>query len=405
MSEDVDALNALSRRARRAMPLIAGALTAIVVTGLIYLHPSIPQRPLALPTPSPSPSVLSTRFQAVYDFVTPSFGWALVSDPPPNGARFYVFKTTDGARRWVKQFSASSPDTGVLNIQFFDPTHGLISLGNPIEIYRTSDAGAHWEPLQLPRYLVTSMTFSDPSHGWVAETDPDSGFTRHLFATNNGGLTWTELLWPPWATAIAKGAVEGDLQFRRPSDGWLGAAADAPTVYTTIDGGVSWQPHVLPSLPKPAPDSGGKPLPLGGGGFGFFTSVSLLPGTGVIAFVDDYAQSAAYTSFDGGSTWRLIAPPPGETAYSQFVYQDAFHWWAMRFGALWKSTDAGQTWKQVGQQLDAWDYRPHIIDARHAWAELFASVTAPRQILPTAGLAMTSDGGLHWTQVNTPQAG
>jgi photosystem II stability/assembly factor-like uncharacterized protein len=140
-------------------------------------------------------------------------------------------------------------------------------------------------------------------------------------------------------------------------------------------------------------------------GSAFFTSVTLLPGTGVIAFVDGDGQSAAYTSFDGGSTWRLIAPAPGESIYSQFVFQDAFHWWAMRFGALWKSADAGQTWKQVGQQLDDWDYRPQLIDAKHAWAELFASVSTPRQTLPTFGLAMTSDGGLHWIQVNTPQPG
>jgi len=46
-----------------------------------------------------------------------------------------------------------------------------------------------------------------------------------------------------------------------------------------------------------------------------------------------------------------------------------------------------------------------VIDAKHAWAELFASVSPPRQALPTFGLAMTSDGGLHWIQVNTPQPG
>jgi hypothetical protein len=72
----------------------------------------------------------------------------------------------------------------------------------------------------------------------------------------------------------------------------------------------------------------------------------------------------------------------------------------MRFGTLWKSSDAGQSWKHVGQQLDDFDYRPHVIDAKHAWAELRSS-TGTR--FPVTGLAMSSDAGLHWTYVNVPK--
>ena len=38
----MDEPEVLSRRARRALPLMAGALAAIVVAGLVYLHPSFP---------------------------------------------------------------------------------------------------------------------------------------------------------------------------------------------------------------------------------------------------------------------------------------------------------------------------------------------------------------------------
>ena len=74
----------------------------------------------------------------------------------------------------------------------------------------------------------------------------------------------------------------------------------------------------------------------------------------------------------------------------------------MQFGELWKSSDAGQSWKLVSQQIDGWQYIPHVIDAKHAWAELFS--TAPSGA-PGAGLAVTSDGGLHWSQVSAPQPG
>jgi len=137
--------------------------------------------------------------------------------------------------------------------------------------------------------------------------------------------------------------------------------------------------------------------------YSFITSVDLLPQVGVIAFFDHYyGQGVAYSTFDGGSTWRWLAPPPGETTYSDFVYQDAFHWWAMRFGTLWKTSDAGQSWKQVSQQTDDWDYRPQVVDAKHAWALLVGS---PGNQVPGTGLAMTSDGGLHWRQVDAPQPG
>jgi photosystem II stability/assembly factor-like uncharacterized protein len=135
-------------------------------------------------------------------------------------------------------------------------------------------------------------------------------------------------------------------------------------------------------------------------GSAYSTHVTLLPGVGVIAFVDYDVRGGAYTSFDGGKTWRALALPPQETGYSDFVFQDSTHWWAMRFGTLWKSSDAGQTWKHVGQLLDDFDYRPHVIDAKHAWAELHTS-TGSR--FPVTGLAMSSDAGLHWTYVNVPK--
>ena len=74
----------------------------------------------------------------------------------------------------------------------------------------------------------------------------------------------------------------------------------------------------------------------------------------------------------------------------------------MHVGDLWKSSDAGQSWKMVSQQPEGWVYQPEVIDAKHAWAELLAypGVRDPGQ---GTGLAVTSDGGLHWMQVDAPR--
>lgn len=174
-----------------------------------------------------------------------------------------------------------------------------------------------------------------------------------------------------------------------------GGRRDKPAVYSTSDGGLTWQAHVLPSSAL-QPGQGGKPLQTG-------TSIMVVPGGGVLAMAtDEVGYPVAYSSFDGGTTWRRLVPAPGETRYADLVFVDARNWWAMRFGTLFKTSDAGQTWKQVAQMMDEWDYVPGVIDARHAWAQLRA-LPAPGNAPQGTGLAMTADGGLHWTFVNVPQ--
>src|SRR4029077_15138436 len=119
-------------RARRAMPLIAGALTAMVVAGLVYLHPSFPTSHSVLRlAPSPTPPVLPQTYLVSYDFLTATAGCALVEEASSAASRFWVFKTIDTARHWQRQFagSAMSTNAGPLKIQFFDRNNGLIALG------------------------------------------------------------------------------------------------------------------------------------------------------------------------------------------------------------------------------------------------------------------------------------
>jgi photosystem II stability/assembly factor-like uncharacterized protein len=389
-----------SRHGRRALPLIAGSLAAIVVAGLIYLHPAFPSlpKPPAAP-PSPSPATVPAGYSHQYDFISATTGWALlVGMSPPT--RFYVYRTTDGAKHWTMQFSADGPDNGFRDIKFFDSQRGMIWMGSPIQLYRTSDAGTHWAPVPLPPYQVNLVTFSDPVHGWLLASERDQELLRHFLVTIDGGSTWTELAWPTGA-AWANDGGAGHLQFRRPGEGWLAAAgAPEPTVYSTVDGGASWEPHVLPTPSGP--------------GLAVDTTVGLLPGVGVIAYTD-YPQglgvptnSFAYTSTDGGTTWRSVTLPadcpPGRSSPCPsvppwtFTFQDTSHWWAASADTVWESSDAGQSWQSVYQQLGNLVYQPQFFDANHGWAELFM-LGSPGQ---ASGLAMTSDGGRRWTQVNAP---
>ena len=395
----MDAPTGLSRRARRALPLMVLALVVIAATGFAYLHPSWPSFPKAAAPARPAgPPLVSDRYQVAYDFLTSTLGWALVVDPASSSPRFWVFRTTDRAKHWQRQFngSASTPNAGPPKVQFFDRNNGLAALGGAAVVYRTADGGGHWTALAMPKLLLSSVFFSDPLHGWVlGSTGSLDQIASSLFSTSDGGEHWVALPQPPAWFFAGKGGV-ADLAFRRPSEGWMAGETPWPsTVYSTIDGGLTWQAHPLPVTPgKGGFVQGGAPLAE--------TNAYLLPGAGVLAVsVDANGNGVAMTSFDGGSTWRRLPPPPGETTYGDFTFQDSFNWWAMRYGTLFKSSDAGQSWKEVAQQLDEWDYVPQIVDGQRAWAQMVA-------VLPNAnpphgtGLATTADGGLHWNPVNVP---
>ena len=71
------------------------------------------------------------------------------------------------------------------------------------------------------------------------------------------------------------------------------------------------------------------------------------------------------------------------------------HWWSIKGTALFKSSDAGQSWVMVTNALPDLQYIPHVLDSKHAWALTI--------VVGGYGLALTSDGGLHWTQANVPK--
>ena len=353
-----------ANRSRRAVPLIAAALTAIVVAGLLYLRPSVPPASVLSAHPSPEPRVLEQRYQPDYDFVTPSLGWALVYDLI--SGRYWVFNTTDGAHHWDLQKTDLQPINASFRIRFFNAHDGYYTLAGG-GTFRTTDGGRQWNEVTLPAATIAVVWFVDPSHGWYRS---DSDFE----STADGGATWHALPPPPLAGPL--------LEFADARNGWLASiAVTVPAVvYSTNDAGASWTSHALPA------EAQGKPA------VGLFA----LPGGGVLV---DLLDETAFTSFAGGMAWSRLAPPPPGNSYGNIAIEDATHWWAMRLGDLFKTADAGGSWQHVALQLDGWLYFPEVLDARHAWAKLQSS--GP----PTSGsaLAVTSDGGVHWTYVSVPR--
>jgi len=382
-------------RARRAIPLIAAALTVIVVAGLLYLRASDPAS-TAVKSPPPVP-ILSGQYAASYDFMSPALGWAVVVQQQATPT-FWVYATTDGAHTWAKRFTGGLAQGEPAMIHFFDRDHGIFYAG---VLYRTSNGGATWSVISVPEG-TPNFVFASATRAWAVISEPDQVPTTHVYSTVDGGLFWQRVDWslPAGVSLYGKG-LPMSLGFRADGEGWTGAEELSPTVYTTRDGGASWRAIALPTPAQAAP------TPVGKGFLGYNTSVVLIPGNGVIAQVGDYSGSAwTFTSFDRGQSWRLISPPPSPAGLSDLSFVDSRHWWASRWDTLFKTSDAGQTWTAVPTVAPDisgdWTFGPaQVIDSQHAW--LLMSSANRRS--GATGLMMTSDGGVNWTAANVPKPG
>lgn len=386
------------------------AAVVIAAAGFPYLRPTAAPKQANVPS-SVSPQFVST-IPVAHDFISPSMGWASLIFVPPSSQdpQFRVFRTVDGAKHWQLQLSGPSRSTGLgfspITVQFFGKTRGFIVVGEPVEqLYRTADGGARWDSVSLPPSArIDNVAFSDASNGWVLaaplsplpaaqlKTGPQA---LRLYATRDGGNSWERLADPP--------VDASSLDFRRPTEAWIGGFGPGPPhVYNSSDAGQSWQRHDLPA-PAGGAWTADRFFPT------FPTSIQLLPNVGAFATVEairclvvSTSSGAAtcvnatsdifvFASVDGGITWKRMPHPPGSIAY-----QDSVHWWATNADALMKSADAGQSWRQVATMPAGWQFlAAGILDSKHAWSSLF--------LVGGYGLALTSDGGLHWTLAKVPQ--
>lgn len=187
-----------------------------------------------------------------------------------------VLRTTDGGRHWEdvspKGGGATLPQAGY----FLGPRHAWVMLyagysGGPWEsateadasILRTVDGGATWHatPLPLPgpvsaQYGV-QLTFVDAQHGWAlahvgVALHPEERDDVALFSTSDGGATWQRLLLPGQFGALPAAGWKVGLAFRTPEDGWITgrAAGGGQLLYVTHNAGRTWAPSTLP-LPSP----------------------------------------------------------------------------------------------------------------------------------------------------------
>ena len=353
--------------------------------------------------------------------VTPSIGWALAGRADGSGLSHPV-RTTDAGAHW--NAIALPPDLLSPNLvatDFHDADHAWIAVVRGAEstasresavVVSTRDGGAHWSV--TPRFDVDGMAmhiqFIDPTHGWVF-AGPSAGGAigsqdTTLYRTVDAGQHW-QVSKPSSQvrgnTAIAgrlpeacpMGGPVGPPTFTNGSTGWLGGFCDHPFFYVTHDGGLTWAAQNLPGFPGPT--SGGTSPSYAFDSFQAITDTdfAVYGHRGFTTGGNALQEAAIYVTHDAGASWTAYRLPYAELA-AEFV--DPIHGWMIGAGSggdierrsLYSTPDGGRSWRLVDGPAGYYAHDLNFVDTTTG----FLAVPATPDSAPE--LLRTTDGGATW---------
>lgn len=304
------------------------------------------------------------------DMITDRIGWQGTT------------RTTDGGVTW-RDVSPPSVDGWIKGggaTCTLDPNHAWVLQAAGTVAYQpdhfvvssTSDGGQTWEnsepiPVGMPMTWrgnsTVVMTFLDDWHGWLlmdTGTASSPQYVRSLYASSDGGLTWSRVV---TAGQTAGGALghswigcdETAITFVTPNRGWISFNCNTPNIATptqtgqpspiqgpaplavTNDGGKTWAATGLPSTLGSC--AAGQPVLSGDDG--------VLP--------ISCPQLTYFRTKDGGTTWSPITLP-ADGSLVDFVNGTTgylFHVNPQRPSSndLYRTGDGGATWTSVRQGL------------------------------------------------------
>lgn len=333
---------------------VGAALVAVLVSIPLLRNQVAPPSGLEPQAPVKTPPIHGTPLVAL-DMVTDKAGWALNGDT--------VLRTMNGGLSWE---SVPPPGFGYdprLVTHFADEKTAWIAVWNEKTkkptVFRTQNGGETWPSADVPlefgggQNFPASIAFIDSKQGWLMVV-PEHGMNSspgHLFATSDGGATWTEIASVQNKTL----PFGGRISFRSASEGWLVGVPYSTTerlLYKTQDGGRTWKEQKLalpPELSDGKLDVVSPPT--------FFSAPD---GVMEVTFVPNSHKTAEfaniiYVTHDGGNTWR--SSKPLRQGPISFIGANEGWAWAAEprqsessapvKGNLQQTHDGGQTWVDV----------------------------------------------------------
>jgi photosystem II stability/assembly factor-like uncharacterized protein len=253
-------------------------------------------------------------------FFNRHIGWAVgghARDRTGKNQETFVFRTEDGGESWERLtlYDGQEHVPDFVDIGFADANNGWLLSGGDL-VLRTTDGGESWEPVEpLPRGWGRTLLVLGPDAVMVGGTSTNG---RQINVTTDGGRTWRN------STVTSDGRDHVVDLAVVPDGSFFAVIASAMQnhggVYRSDDGGRNWTAVVDGKEPLHA-------IAFSGSGQ-----------NGVAA-----GDKVAYSTTDGGSTWRRV-PAAGARYAAEFLDENT----VVAFGsnpALLVSGDGGLTWQ------------------------------------------------------------
>ena len=285
--------------------------------------------------------------------------WLAVTAAATDGSPTHltdVFGTVNGGRTWTTSAPLKVSGYAAL-LSFAGPEHGWLLMADgvamgqePVQLYRTSDAGLRWSlAAQTPKAGAEStglpagcdkaaLAFATASVGYISNAC--NLLSGALLVSRDGGMNWAAQALPVPATSCGDGCQVSGPQFAGQT-GFLAIdrAPGAPNFLVSQDLGVSWR---------------SEPLPSGAGEDPRIQFFSPLSGLLVSAGPQGVIGHLFYTTADGGQTWTAV--PQGRsftqlgTSFDFVSARTGFAWspgtdaQGSSPPAMYLTTDSGRTW-------------------------------------------------------------
>lgn len=275
--------------------------------------------------------------------VSPTVAWAAGGNDSSTAPA--VLRTVDGGRNWKNVTALLSGGT-LYAIFAIDELHAWAGSGDG-RIFATIDGGLSWSQQLYPGTqspFIDGIWFFDASNGF-ALGDPATGSNQFvLLKTTDGGTTWAHLPSEPQRGAGEAG-WNNSFWWTDRQHGWFGT--NNYRIHGTSDGGASW---------FTGPTSSQNSV-----GVSFKDSLN-----GVAAFDDGFVQ----VTTDGGVSWVLRNSPPQAASLTSTAFATGTNSvWTSNGILPYHSRDAGRTWvTEAAFPFDGTMDHLSFADSSHGWA-------------------------------------
>lgn len=233
-------------------------------------------------------------------------------------------------------------------------------------LYKSTDGGGNWDtvPYPGPPRVIEALSFSDAQHGMVVIKKAGSLYSEEVLWTNDGGVQWTTYTLDQNSNITA---------IERLNDSMALAAGHYEGVFATKDGGLTWTNIYslnvtlitdffpvgngivyfagINQLGTPTTKFRfGKSTDLLNWEVNQYADTLLVPGSTRMFFTSPQkgfvsGQKGLIKTLDGGISWLPVPEVEGNFWFIQFA--DSLHGWTCGYsGGIYGTSDGGENWQQ-----------------------------------------------------------